>query len=304
MAILRPFEINKDADNYEIHAENTCKFTECGFYQNIDYDYGYFFLLSVAKIFLEDKDAMLFLGGLALALKLILIARVTSYSVISLFFYFSVFFLMHDVSALRVSVALSFYLLALFLVSRRMRIGGCIAYGASMASHFQALIASITHFSNVIIGKRYWLAIGVVVLSQLAVILELVPTTSILNLLVNEDSRRLSQNIYLDDSIFRLKGTNLLILLLLVSIIYPLKKIATHDMVFNYSFSSVITGYAFYWLFAGVPVFPDRILQFFWVPLTLLVSFGKKNMLTYISTIVVSVAFFSLNVWYAPIIFS
>ena len=67
MATFRPFEINKDAPNYAFHAERTCVITECGLTQEVDYDVGYFFLLSIAKVFFEGEQAVLFLAGLAVA---------------------------------------------------------------------------------------------------------------------------------------------------------------------------------------------------------------------------------------------
>ncbi|MEI7590393.1 MAG: hypothetical protein WCJ49_03675, partial [Deltaproteobacteria bacterium] len=233
-----------------------------------------------------------------------MIARITSYSVLSLYFYFSVFFLTHDVSSLRVSMALAFYLIALYLINRRKFFLGVVAYGVTMLTHFQALIAPMVQLVNIIIGKRYWLAIFLMVISQLAVCSHLVPASLIMNLFISEDFRRLSSNnFYIDSSMLRLTCTNTLIIMLLSVTVFPLKRIVVQDKILGYCFSSVVVGYMFYWLFAGIPVYPDRIVQFFWVPLAILVSLGKFHLPTFVVTILVGAMFFVLNTWNAPILF-
>lgn len=303
MAMFRPFGTNKDASNYEIHAEQTCKLTECESIQVADYDVGYFLFLSAAKVFFDGQQAILCLAGLALAIKLFVIARITSYSVLSLYFYFCVLFLTHDVSALRVSMALAFYLLALYLITKERIKSGVIAYGVAMLTHFQAAVAPMAQLMNAMIGRRYWLAIILVVVSQLAVVSHLAPVSLMINLLMSEDELRLSQNLFVDSSTFEIKTTNVLIIMLLLMTVFPLKRTVHKNMILGYCFSSVVVGYMFYWLFTGVPIYPDRIVQFFWVPLSILVSLGKFHSPTFVTTIMVGVMFFLLNTWYAPIIF-
>lgn len=301
LATLRPFGITRDDGNYEIHAEQTCKITECGLVQEGDYDIGYFFLLSVSKVFFDGYQAVLFLAGLALAIKLFLIARMTSYSVLSLYFYFSVFFLFHDVTQVRVSMSIAIFLLALYLMDRERKILAVAAYGAAMLTHFQALVSPMAQLANTMIGRRYWLAIILVIISQLAVVIHLVPASSILKLLTNEDSYRL-QDLSIDQSMIGIKGTNVLIILLLAMTVFPLKRMVLKNKSLGYCFSSVVVGYIFYWLFSGIPVIPDRVLQFFWVPLAILVSLGRLHKPTYVATILVGAIFFMLTAFIAPIL--
>lgn len=304
VASFRPFGIARDDENYEIHVERICKITDCGLIQEVDYDVGYFFLLSIAKVFFDGYLALLFLAGMALAMKLTLIARMTSYSVLSLFFYFSVFFLYHDVTQLRISMAIAIFLLALYLMDRGRKKLGVVAYGAAMLTHFQALVSPVAQLANTMIGRRYWLAIVLIIVSQLAVVFQLVPASSIMRLLMDEDSRRLTQNLYIDNSMFGIKGTNALIILLLAMTIFPLKRMIVQYKLLGYCFSSVVIGYMFYWLFAGIPVLPDRVLQFFWVPLVILVSLGRHHKPTYLATIMVGAMFFMLTAFIAPILVS
>jgi hypothetical protein len=301
--MFRPFGVNKDSSNYEIHANQTCNILECGLSQNVNYDIGYFFFLSIAKVFFEGTQAILFLGGLALALKLILIARITSYSILSLYLYFSLFFLPVDFSSLRFSLALSFSLLALFLISKDKKKAGALAYGVSLLTHYQALIAPIAQLVHVIIGRRYLLAISLIVISQLAIAVGFVPTSYIIDLFQHVDSRRILENLFIDSSRFRLSGTLTLTIMLLGAISFPLNRMAGKDKILAYSFSYVVTGFLIYWLTAGMSVIPDRILQFFLVPLTILVSLGRYHIPTYLITITVGIIFFGLYTWYDPIIF-
>lgn len=301
-ATFRPFGIARDDGNYEFHAEHTCKITECGLFQEVNYDVGYFFLLSISKVFFDDYQAVLFLAGVALAIKLALIARMTSYSVLSLFFYFSVFFLYHDVTQLRISMAIAIFLLALYLMDRGRKKIGVVAYGAAMLTHYQAIVSPMAQLVNTMIGRRYWLAIILVVISQLAVVVHLVPAASIIKLLMDEDSRRLTQNLFIDSSMFGIRGTNVLIILLLAITVFPLKRLVVQNTLLGYCFSSVVVGYMFYWLFAGIPVLPDRVLQFFWVPLAILVSIGRHHKPTYVATILVGAMFFMLTAFVAPIL--
>lgn len=302
LAMFRPTDIARDTKSYEYHVENTCKIIECGLNQEIDYDRGYFFLLSVSKVFFDGYQALLFLAGVVLAVKLFLIARMTSYSVLSLYFYFSVFFLYHDVTQARVSVASTFFLLALYLMDSGRRKLGVVAYGAAILTHYQALVSPMAQLANTMIGRRYWLAIILIIVSQLAVFVHLVPASSIVKLLMDEDSRRLTQNLFIDSSKFGIRGTNVLIILLLAMTVFPLKRMVVQNKLLGYCFGSVVVGYMFYWLFAGIPVIPDRILQFFWVPLAILVSLGRRHKPTYLATILVGALFFMLTAFIAPIL--
>jgi hypothetical protein len=303
LAIIRPFGITRDDANYEIHAEQTGKITESGVDQIADYDIGYFFLLSIANVFFGGYQSVLFLAGVALAIKLVLIARITSYSMLSFYFYFSVFFLYHDVTQIRVSMAIAVFLLALYLMDRGNKKLGIIAYIVAMVTHFQAFISPAAQLSNILIRRRYWLAITFVILTQLAIVAHLAPASSIISLLVDQNIRRLPENFFsIDYTRFRISGTNVLMIFLLSMTILPLKRNVGKNKIFDFCFSSVVVGYMFFWLFIGIPVFPDRVLQFFWVPLAILVSLGRFHKLTYAVTILVGAVFFTLTSFIAPIL--
>lgn len=304
LAMFRPIDVARDSKSYEYHIENTCKITECGFKQNIDYDIGYFFLLSISKVFFSNYQALLFIAGVVLAVKLFLIARMTSYSVLSLYFYYSLFFLYHDITQARVSAASAFFLLALYLMDRNIKKMGVAAYGAAMMTHYQAIVAPLAQLANSIIARKYWLAITLILISQVAIIAQLVPPASaIIKLFPNESYRNINvENIFFDVSIFELKGTNSLIIMLLAMTVFPLQRMVVQKKIFGYCFSSVIVGFMFYWFFAVVPVVSDRILQFFWVPLVVLVSLGINHKPTYLLTIFVGANFFMLSFYIAPIL--
>jgi len=303
LAMFRPIDIARDTNSYKIHVENTCKITECGLNQEIDYDRGYFFLLSVSKLFFEDYQALLFLAGVALAIKLFLIARMTSCSILSLYFYFSVFYLYHDITQFRVSAAIAFFLLALYLMDRGHKKFGVAAYGAAMLIHYQAIVASMVELANTIIARRYQLAIILVIISQLAGVINIVPPLSIIdNIPFLKDDHRVIQSHYADkESGLGIRGTNVLVILLLLVTVLPLKQIVVQRKTFDYCFSSVVLGYLFYWLFWAMPG-SDRVLQFFWVPLAILVSLGRLHKPTYVATILAGAIFFMLTNFIAPIL--
>lgn len=302
LATLRPFGITHDDENYQWHAEHTCKISECGLEQELhNYDVGYFFLLSIAIEFFDSYQAVLFLAGLALAIKLALIARMTSYSLLSLYFYFSVFFLYHDVTQVRASMAIALFLWALYLMGQEQKKLGVFAYGAAMLTHTQAVIAPLAQMTSKVIRHRYRRAIIWVLVSQIAIAIHLVPASSIINLIIREDSFRLSE-LFIDQSLMGIKGTNVLIILLLALTVIPLKRMSPPANLLAFCFASVVIGYVFYWLFAGIHVLSDRILQFFWVPLAILVSLGKLHKPTYIATVLVGSMFFMLTAYIAPIL--
>jgi hypothetical protein len=302
IALLRPFGITPDDQFYQIHFERTCAISECKDIFFAAYDHGYFIALAIVKQAISSVDAMLIIAALALAIKLVVIGIGTNYSLRSLFFYFSLFFVYHDVTQFRVSASIAVFLLAIYLFSIKKGVLGFTALCLSPSFHLQAVAAPIVLVVKRMIGKKYVLwSIALIVIYVLPV-LGLIPSELIVGFLGNFDEFRLQRNLALDPAEVRLRGTNLAILALCVYIALNMQRYNVVSSIHVISFSCVVVGFVFYFLFVGIPVIPVRLQQFFLVPLALLVSVGSRFGMFYFAVVAVGVVFFAINVWYAPFV--
>ena len=304
VVVLRPYGISPDDINYDIHQSNACSIIDCGINIFEDYDIGYFFLLSITKVFFDDFHAILNLAGIALGIKLFLIARITNNSVLSLYLYFSISFLYHDIIQFRSSVAISCFLIALYLIDQKKIKLGVAAHLISISMHYQAIISPLVHVVNKIIQRKYQLGFTLVIITQLAGIINLTPPIFLFEkiMFINDDQRVFNSLNIGQDTNFRIRGTNILIILYMLTIIKPLKAKQAEHNIYEYCFNSLIMGYMLYWIFWNMPGFSDRILQFFWVPIAILASFGREYKSVYVSTITTGMMFFILTFFIAPII--
>lgn len=122
-AALRPLGVGLDDQHYSmVHYFKACPTLECGqwFQQGAGRDQLWYSLIGLLKSIEPDPRVMLWLAGLGLAVKLWIMDRLCVNRSLALLFYAGCFYIIHDITALRVSLAISIYLLGFyFLVSGR-----------------------------------------------------------------------------------------------------------------------------------------------------------------------------------------
>lgn len=305
MAAFRPFGISPDDLNYEFYIKNACEFSICGFDQPFDFDIGYFYLIAIVKDFIDGEAIILTIAGINLMLKMIIIGSMTSYSLISLFAYVSIFFIYHDITQLRASIAVTFFLLALYLFTQTRIISGITSFAIACMMQLQALVSFVPLTLRWLLREKYWWGIVVIVAAQLISAVGFAPTSAVLSVAnTGIDERVLEIAEQLDQEQAGGRGTNLLILILMSLFVPALLQVPEKNRgLLSLCFYSVVAGYILYWIFSGSAVASNRILQFMWVPLVILTAMSRDNLIVLVGSIGIASAFFILTGFIAPFLY-
>ena len=144
-ATFRPLGVGVDdfGGYANVQFDMTCPAFECGQWIQGERDQGWYSLVGLLKSFYPHPQVALWLSGLGLAVKLWVIDRLCRHRSLALLFYIACFYIIHDITALRVSLAISVYLLGFYwLVQGRLRWGaGWLAVNGFF--HQQAFVAPL-----------------------------------------------------------------------------------------------------------------------------------------------------------------
>lgn len=263
------------------------------------FSYFYYLLLSVVREFDDSTMAFLILSATFLALKMIMMAKVTRYSLCALFIYVSIFFRLHDVIQFRVAAASLFYLLAICLFVRGERLKSSASYAVSVLMHSQSAVTPVLVAVEKLFKQKYWLAILFILITQVLAQLNLtLPLQGILGIFVLEDNTRLTTTLESSEGGtggFRL--TSVAIIIFLVLSIKSMKKYGDDYPLVKYAFYSVVAGFFLYWVSDSVATVSNRLLQFMWVPMVFMGPLMKKNRAFYFLGIGVCISFFILQTY-------
>lgn len=298
-ALTRPWGLSVDDVGYEAHFVLTGPFSEDGFENVLGFSYFYYLLLAIVRDFDNSYSAFLIISASFLALKFILLGKVTHYSLLSLLIYVSIFFRLHDVIQFRVGVATFFYLLSIYLVVQREYLKTIASYVSSVLFHSQAAVAPLTAACLKIFKDRYGLAILIILATQTLSLINLSPPLENLLAVMNlEDNSRLGSTVDSNESFSGgFRATSVAIILFLFLSIKPLKIYGDEYPIFKYVFFSVVAGFLLYWVTSSVYTVSNRLMQFMWVPLVFMGPLMNKSRAFYFGGIGICISFFILNGW-------
>lgn len=293
-AVMRPWGASPDDWNYVVHLRLTYPLDEAEFKNILGHSPLYYLLLSAVRVIQDGYWAFFIIAGSALALKFLIIGRMTSYSVTSLLAYVSIFWMLHDVVQLRTGVATVFLLVVLLAwgVGRKAWAIGFAMVGPFV--HIAALISLAGVPVKWAFAQRYWLAVGLVVVTQAMAEIGLVPPSSIIGL-VGISNERATFTIESATDTGGLRLSYIAMVLVLALAVPGLKSMKNQNL--NLAFYSVVTAFFIYWLTADVGTVSSRLLQFLSVPLILLAPAFRYNAMTYSAFISICAAYFYLSGW-------
>ena len=147
-AIFRPFGITLDDYGYFIKYDHLCPIAECGKWIQSSRDCLWFTLVGLLLSWYQDPKVMLWLAGFALSLKLLIIADITRFKTLALGVYLAVFYVVDDLTALRIGFALSFVYLGFWLLIRGRYILAAPAFLLPGFAHAQAIVAPLFYFGR------------------------------------------------------------------------------------------------------------------------------------------------------------
>lgn len=124
LAGFRDISVSKDYLNYQYVFNNIYEITDNGFYSLLTFEPGFIAIVVFFRKIFESNYGlaiMLFYALASLTLKIFAIKRLSINPYLTLLFYFSYFFLLHEMTQIRIALAIGFFLLSLipFLKDKR-----------------------------------------------------------------------------------------------------------------------------------------------------------------------------------------
>jgi hypothetical protein len=242
--------------------------------------------------------SIIFISVAALYFKLFIIAKLTNFSIFSLFFYFTIFYELHDLTQFRVSLAVSFFYIAIyFLITYKSFIRSLLIFLFAGLSHFQAIPGFIIPLISKIFKYKFYLTF------LFTIIVFFFSNFNIFNILgyfgysvelfrATFDSSNLvgisKYNLY-----------NLLIFFILFLLLPILNKSLNKKNIYLYtiSFYSILFGFILSTMLSGIGE-ESRIIQFFFTTIVFLLSLINSKKKLYFTFTLIGVLFF---IWFGHI---
>lgn len=282
-AAFRPFGVGLDDLNgyATLQYEMSCPTLECGRIIQGSRDYAWYSIVGLLKSFYTGARVVLWLSGIGLVLKLWILDRLCRYRTLALLIYFSTFYIIHDLTALRISLAISVYLLGFyFLVQGRTLWGGGLLLG-NVFFHLQGILAPLLLAGRGIdlspVRLRFFLLLPLLLLG-----VALYPNNEILNELLDHPAGRSVADLLFGSSYVewklggRYENYRLLPVVVpptLLIIAWLLPDLSKHSPVLlRFSATSLLIAAWFLWGYAVIPDVQLRVWHFFLVPIVFVIG--------------------------------
>lgn len=281
-AAFRPFGVA--SDDYGAYAEYlpdlACPSIQCGKLIQGERDKAWYSIVGLLKSVYPKPEVVLWMSGMALAVKLWVIDRLCTNRTMALIIYIPFFYIIHDITALRVSFAIAVYLIGFYFLVRGRLHSGVIALALNGFFHQQAFVAIL-----LVIGR--WIPINSFLMQGLVLFPFFLLMTGVyvgdgsLQWLFSQAwGPKLLNIIFHGYELKKIHGdyynvrTWPIVALptLLVSAFLLRDLITRHISLYKYSFASLMIASIFLWLFAAVPEVQLRFWHFFLVPIVIVIG--------------------------------
>lgn len=263
-----------------------CPTLQCGKLIQGERDQAWYTIVGFLKSVYSLPQVVLWLAGLGLAVKIWVIYRLCKYRTLALVFYLACFYIIHDITALRVSLAISVYMLAFYyLVAGRAGYGGALLTVNGLF-HMQAYVAPL-----ILMGRWMPLNLLKVRIALLAPLIFLMMGVylgdGVLSWLMERDwGQGLVRILFHGYELQKFAGnyaqtriwpivvppTLFLAAWLIGDLLY------NHQALFKYSAMSLTLAVLFLWGYAVVPEVQMRFWHYFLVPIIFLIGNAEKGL--------------------------
>ena len=285
-AAFRPLGVGVDDLNYAHGVfDMTCSTFTCGQWIQGKRDQGWYSIVGLLRSFYPHPQVILWLAGLSLAVKLWVMDRLCRHRCLALFFYISCFYIIHDISALRVSLAISVYLLSFYWLVRGRYLLGAGLLMANGFFHQQAFLAPL-----LLLGRWFrWTPVRltwVLLLPLFLLSLAVYPNETLLNWLVAQpwgkgvtdvlfgiDTPFLSTKLIGGYDHVRIVPVVVPPTLLLTAWLLP--DLTSRASTFAYVSTSLVTAAWLLWGYAIIPDVQLRFWHFFLLPIVFVIGNAK-----------------------------
>lgn len=305
--VFRPIGLTPDDDAYVNMYTAICPMLTCDHWVLSARDWGWYGLVGLFKSFYDSPRVMLVIGALALFTKLLVVFSLSKKRMLALALFFGVFYQVQDLTALRVSLSLAFFMGGLWLIINRYRWQGILVLFSSFVFHKQAVVSPLIALGSGL-RKKFWIYPLLVLLPVLITLMGLYPHIQIgVDFLNSKDllspSLLEGLNSYLDlkkngyYANWRVIPVSLFpVILLMVFLGKP--AFDENKEVYIYASASCILACWFLWGFADIPVAQVRFFEYFALPMVLLAGNCRGRWWEIGLVLIVSSAFiYRYNVW-------
>ena len=174
--MFRPLGVGLDDEGYfKWIYDSICPAFSCGKLIQGERDQAWYSTLGIIKSIITEPRSILWFAGGALLAKLIVIYYTCRNKCLALLLYSSMFYIIHDITALRLTVAISAYVLGIFLLVKERVSMGVISISVAGLFHKQAYLAPLV-FIGKIIPNRIGLTRLLIVLPFVLLSFKIYPT--------------------------------------------------------------------------------------------------------------------------------
>ena len=263
-----------------------CPTFSCGKWIQGDRDQAWYSLVGLLKSITPTPRVQLLLVASGLGFKLWVISKLTQHRSLALLVYAACFYVIHDITALRVSLAISFYLGAFYLLVQHRRLIGGLGLAVNGLLHKQAFVAPLLFLGRWIPWSSrgaFFLLVPMVLL-----IVGIYPGDSIFKWAMSLPRG--------PDVINALFGANYVVGKLaggydqvrIWPVVAPptvllatwlIRDLDPKSLLFKYSATSLLIALLFLWGYAVIPEVQLRFWHFFLVPIVFIVGNARLNWL-------------------------
>jgi len=292
-----PFAYSVDDQQYSLLAQNILDHNEY-FFDGIDYDYLYFTILKLLLLIFPIWFSIIFISVVALYFKLYIIAKLTNFSILSLFIYFTIFYELHDLTQFRVSLAVSFFYIALyFIITYKSFIRSLFIFMFAGLSHFQAIPSFIVPLISKIFKYKFYLTFFLTIFVYFFSNINIFNILGYFGFSVELFRATFDSSNLVGISKFNLY--NLLIFFILLLMIPILNNSVNNKNIYIYTiaFYSILFGFILSTMLSGIGE-ESRIIQFFFTTIVFLLPLVNSKKKMYFSITFIGVLFF---IWFGQI---
>ena len=232
-------------------------------------------------------------GGLGF--KLWVISKLTQHRTLALLFYAALFYIIHDITALRVSLAISVYLGAFYAVSQGWSLRGGLGLAVNGFFHKQAFVAPLLFLGRWVPWSRLGTLLILVPLGLLMV--GFYPGDSIFKWALNLPRGGDVVNALFGASYVPGKLAGLYDEVRTWPVVAPptlllavwlIRDLVRNPLLFRYSATSILLSVLFIWGYAAIPEVQLRFWHFFLVPIVFIVGNARLNRLKLVAILILA----------------
>lgn len=299
-AAFRPIGITRDDLNYLEIFSSICSSTSCNQWIQGARDWGWFSSVGLLKSILPSPRTMLLLGAGGLVIKLWVIYRVSSQSMLALLLYFGVFYQILDLTQLRIAFASSFFILSFYLLTRVSFFAGSASAFVSGIFHKQAFV-SLLILLGAFFSIRYSFLVALTLTPMVMMLSGLypdIPTVALrlADLGIFHSALVKDLDMYL---VFKADGVYagwriapiVCYPIVALSLFLAKDSLATFGQIYRYAAVSIISSVWFLWGFASLPDVQVRFFDFMILPVVLLAGVCRFDWWRFTGVVAVSGVF-------------